>query len=101
VIIYEVTLEVNLSVQTSFLVWLREHILEMEAFDGFGKGIIHEAEDSQEGTFSLVVTYPVRDRSALEHYFQDGAGRMRADGLTRFPDKFRASRRILKPLEEN
>ena len=100
-IIYEVTLEVNLSIKAPFLVWLREHILEMEAFDGFGPGNLYEAEDSPEGTFSLVVGYPVRDRSALEHYFQEGAGKMRGDGLARFPDKFQASRRILRQLKEN
>ena len=98
-IIYEVTLEVELPVKESFLVWLREHILEMGTFDGFGQGELYEAEDAPEGTFSLVVSYPVRDRSALERYFQDGAGQMRGDGLARFPDKFRASRRILSRLE--
>jgi hypothetical protein len=41
----------------------------------------------------------LRDRAALDDYLREHAPRMRAEGIARFGDRFRAERRVLVPLE--
>lgn len=41
--------------------------------------------------------YVLRDAAALDAYLHEHAPRMRADGVARFGDRFRASRRVLRP----
>jgi hypothetical protein len=45
------------------------------------------------------VRYRLRDRAALDDYLRDHAPRMRAEGLARFGDAFRAQRRVMLPLD--
>jgi hypothetical protein len=45
----------------------------------------------------LCVHYQLRDDAALAIYFEQHAPRLRADGVARFGDGFRAERRVLRP----
>ncbi|WP_341501745.1 DUF4286 family protein [Gallaecimonas sp. GXIMD4217] len=96
-VIYEVSLKVEAAVADDFRTWLAEHVQDMLRQPGFTGAQGFERQDGD--GLELVVHYQVKDRAALEHYFQHGAAQMRGDGLRRFGDRFQASRRILVPLE--
>ena len=69
---------------------------EMLSLPGFDSASIHPAEDPATGRPERVVRYHLESREALERYFREDAARMRADAVTRFGDRFSASRRIVE-----
>ena len=93
-IVYEVTLTVTSDVREAFLDWLQLHVQEMLGL-GFSEGRIYK-EEGKENEF--VVQYKMESREKLETYFEKHAPKMRKDGLDRFGDKMRASRRILSAV---
>lgn len=97
-IIYEVNLNVQTDVADQYAVWLREHIVQMLAFDGFMNAVWLEDMDTPEGERRWAVQYHLRDRASLDYYLEHHAPEMRRDGLERFPGKFTATRRILGPV---
>jgi len=96
-VIYEVDLEVDQSIEADYRHWLKAHVAEILALPGFTSAEIFERIEppAPDGRFALVVQYRLRDPAALEHYLAVHAPRLRADGLQRFPERFRAQRRIL------
>lgn len=99
-VVYEVNLQVNPTRAAEYLDWLRAHIAEILALPGFVSAEcwqVSEPLDGQ-GWRSLCVQYRLRDRAALDVYLRDHAPRLRADGVQRFGEDFRAQRRILTTL---
>lgn len=99
-IIYEVNLDVDGELRSAYLPWLQDHVTQMLQFDGFESATIESVTDpaAAEGRFAVCVRYRVRDMACLEDYLSAHAPRMRADGMARFGDGFRATRRILATL---
>jgi hypothetical protein len=98
-VIYEVTLHARMSIADEYLAWLRGHIAEMIALPQFESAELCELETTATDELSWCVRYRLRDRAALDAYLRDHAPRMRADGIARFGDAFRAERRVLVPLD--
>ena len=94
-ITYEVALEPDAEILGEFEAWLEYHVDEMLALPGFKGATIHKAENPDSGAALRVVRYELADRAALERYLEEFAPRMRAEGIARFGDRFRASRRIV------
>jgi len=94
-ITYEVALEPDPEILGEFEAWLEYHVDEMIALPGFTGATIHKAEDPDSGAALRIVRYQLADRAALERYFEEFAPRMRAEGIARFGDRFRASRRVV------
>ncbi len=97
-VIYEVTLHAQAGIAEAYLAWLRTHVAEMLALPGFEGAELDAVETPSTAESSWCVRYRMRDRAALDDYLRDHAPRMRADGVARFGDGFRAERRILVPL---
>ena len=99
-VIYEVNLSVQKEIAAEYRVWLTKHVQKMLALPGFtGARIMETLEtesDPDETTFCT--QYELIDQAALDDYLRVHSGRMRADGLSRFGDRFRASRRVLRDL---
>ncbi len=56
-------------------------------------------DSSREAEFQeLVVHYKMESREMLERYLKEFAPQMRADGLEKFRDQFRAERFQLEPI---
>jgi len=104
-LIYEVNLTVDQEVAPRYSAWLREHIREVLKVDGFEAAAWYvrsddtetipdgnDTEDPREWT----IHYQVRDRSALQTYFDDHAERLRQQGVDEFGDHATANRRILQ-----
>lgn len=99
-VVYEVDVEVDNAVAADYRAWLRGHVAEMLTLPGFTGAKVYDVVEPapSAGCIRLSVQYRLRDRDALDAYLREHAPRMRADGLARFGDRFRAQRRILTPV---
>ena len=99
--VYEVNLDVDAAVADEYRAWLEAHVRAMLALPGFVSARVFEALDGAAGDdrLHLCVHYVLRDAAALDAYLHEHAPRMRADGVARFGDRFRASRRVLRPVD--
>lgn len=98
-VIYEVTVCVPTALADDYLHWLRAHVDQMLALPGFEEAALETLlADLADGECGWCVRYRLRDRQALDDYLREHAPRMRADGLARFGDRLRASRRVLEPM---
>lgn len=99
-LVYEVNLDVEASIAATYRAWLDAHVAQMLALPGFvGAQAFDVVEPAIEGRVAFCVHYRLRDAAALDAYLRDHAPRMRADGVARFGDRFRATRRVLRPVE--
>jgi len=98
-VIYEVTVHARSGIADAFLAWLRKHITMILALPGFEAAELHALDAASADESSWCVRYRLRDRVALDDYLREYAPRMRADGIERFGDAFRAERRILTPMD--
>ena len=101
-LVYEVDLEVETMLVAEYRDWLRGHVATILALPGFlGATVSEVLEPAPASGFSgLCVHYRLEDQAAYEAYLRDHAPRMRAEGEARFGGRFRARRRLLRPLAE-
>jgi antibiotic biosynthesis monooxygenase (ABM) superfamily enzyme len=99
-LVYEVTIEVEPSIRSSYEAWLRPHVAEILALPGFtGAEILEVVEPrADDGWIAIRTQYRLVDRTALDAYLSEHAPRLRADGMARFGDAMRARRCVLAPL---
>lgn len=95
--IYEVNLHVDAAAASAYAAWLRPHIEEMLAIDGFEAATWYAVEDAGDDRVHWCIHYELADRAALQAYVDGPAEAMRNDGLERFDGQFTADRRILTP----
>ena len=98
-LIYEVNLSVERAIADDFRAWLIEHVQDMLELPGFTDARILEVLDVEDaGRVVFRTQYSLPDQAALDAYFREHAARMRAAGVTRFGDRFSASRHVLRDL---
>jgi len=99
VIVYEVNVFVRREIEPAYRAWLDGHVREIVALPGFLGAQVFERREppAAEGEFAVCMQYQLRDAQALQDYLREHAPRLRADGMARFGDKFRAERRVLEP----
>lgn len=97
-VVYEVNLDVESAIADEYRTWLQAHVADMLALPGFVSAELLEViEPVTDSRAAFCVHYRLRDAAALEAYLHEHAARMRAEGVARFGDRFRAGRRILRP----
>lgn len=99
-LVYEVTLDIGAELAPEFDVWLADHVHAMLTLPGFTDARILSPEDpdaasGSPATARRVVQYTLAGRAELDRYLAEHAPRMRAEGVTRFGDKLKTSRRVL------
>ena len=96
-IVYEVNLFVQEAIWPEYRAWLEAHVREIVALPGFTGAEVFERLDpgAAPGEIALCTQYRLRDADALATYLREHAPRLRADGVARFGDGFRAERRVL------
>jgi hypothetical protein len=96
-VVYEVNLEVAAGAIDAYRAWLAEHVAEIVALPGFTGATTWDVADppAPEGTVRLCVQYRLDGMPSLEAYLRDHAPRLRAEGIARFGDQVRATRRVL------
>lgn len=104
-LIYEVNYTVDGDAAPRFSTWLREHTREMLDLDGFeaavwldryddGDAVPEEDDPTDPRTWTL--HYQVRDREALQAYFDDQAEQMRGELVEKFGDHVETDRRVFE-----
>jgi hypothetical protein len=99
-VIYEVNhLGIRPDIDRQYRRWLHRHAREMLGLPGFVGVDWFACEDMTWASPSqgVCVHYHVRGPQDLERYLREEAPRMRADGVLRFPDGSRITRRLLRP----
>ena len=98
-LIYEVSLDLDPDIQSEYDAWLEDHVAEMLTIPGFLSAEISRIdpqEDPHEAWPRRCVRYRVASQEVLADYLKNHAPRMRALGVEKFGDQFRARRRILR-----
>ena len=98
---YEVNLKVQKTVESDFENWLKGHINDVLAIDGFETATWHRVtqdETTSSKETHWTVHYVLRDLPALNAYLENHATRLRQPAKDRFGEKFMAERRILTPI---
>ncbi|GGW58539.1 uncharacterized protein DUF4286 [Winogradskyella epiphytica] len=99
-IIYNVTLNIDKSIHTEWLEWIKEHIPQVLATGKFVEAKLTKVLVDDEGAETYSVQYRADSREALESYYADHAERLKADGLQRFGDKMLSFRTELEVVDE-
>ncbi len=98
-LIYEVSLDLHPDIQSEYDAWLEDHVTEMLTIPGFLSAEISRIdpqEDPHDDWPRRCIRYRVASQEVFDDYLQNHAPRMRALGVEKFGDRFRASRRILR-----
>ena len=100
-IIYNVTVNIDDSVHTEWLGWIKEHIPRVLATGKFTEAKLSKVLVEEEmGGQTYSIQYKAHNREALNQYYQQDAERLRQDGLKRFADKMLAFRTELEIIDE-
>lgn len=95
-IIYEVNISLQPEIEAEYRDWLEKHIAEILALPGFLDAQSFDVQRNDDmDKIDICVQYRLESQSALDNYFSQHAGRLRADGIGRFGDRFTANRRVL------
>ncbi|WP_299674786.1 DUF4286 family protein [uncultured Dokdonia sp.] len=100
-IIYNVTINIETSIEQEWLVWMKdEHIPEMLATGKFIKALMTKVLVEEEmGGVTYSVQYTCADMTQLQAYYAQDAERLRAQS-NRFTGKFVAFRTELEVISE-
>jgi len=96
--IYEVNVDVSPGIADDYVAWLGAHVRAIQRIDGFLGADLYQVESDEEWR-SYCVQYRVVDKNALAAYLNTDAPRLRAEGIARFGDNFRASRRVMMHIQ--
>ncbi len=100
-IIYNVTVSVDKSIHSDWLIWIKEHIPQVLATGKFTEAKLTKVlvePDLEELTYSI--QYRATSREHLESYYANDAERLRTEGLKKFSDKMLAFRTELEIIDE-
>ena len=100
-IIYNVTVKVDLDIREAWRSWMREEhipaVLATGRFTGYQLcRLLHEEEDGA----TYAIQYFCPDMATLQHYAALEAPRLQAQHRQRFPDRYVAIRTLMEVEEE-
>lgn len=96
--LYEVNIDLDAGIREAYFEWLGAHVAEICALPGFVGAEVFDVLDPPPapGRVAICMQYRLTGPDALETYLREHAPRLRADGIARFGEAFRASRRVLR-----
>lgn len=99
--IYNVTINIDESVEKEWLLWMQTHIPEVLATGRFISAKLTQVLVKEEmGGVTYSVQYTAKTREDLDSYYKIDAPKLRSDGMKKFADKMLAFRTELKVIEE-
>ena len=98
--IYNVTINIEESINKQWLNWIKEHIPEVLATGKFEKAVLTKVLAQEDHGVTYSVQYYASSRDKLDAYYKEDANRLRADGLQKFGDKMLAFRTELQVIDE-
>jgi hypothetical protein len=98
-VIYEVSVDVDVAIRAEYLQWLERHVAEILALRGFtGADVFDVLDPADAAVMRICMQYRLVDDAALAAYLHHHAPRLRAEGIERFGTRMRAQRRVMRPL---
>lgn len=95
--IYNVTINIDKSVEQVWLRWMQEkHIPEMLATGKFTEAKFCQVMVDEDQGITYSVQYTTDSKETLEKYYREDADKLRQEGLSLFREKFVAFRTELK-----
>ena len=92
-IIYNVTINIDESIHTEWLTWIKEHIPQVLATGKFTEAKLTKVLVEEDlGGVTYSVQYRATSRKALDAYYKADAARLSRDVLSNFADKMLAFR---------
>lgn len=100
--IYNVTININETVQQEWLTWMKtKHIPDMLATGKFLSAKMCQVLITEEmGGITYSVQYTIESLEKLHQYYKEDANKMRAESTKKFNTKFVAFRTELKIISE-
>lgn len=99
--IYNVTVNIDESVEQEWLTWMQTHIPEVLATGRFTSAKMTQVLVEEEmGGKTYSIQYTAKSREDLDNYYKIDAPKLRSDGMKKFADKMLAFRTELKLVEE-
>ena len=101
--IYNVTMNIEESIQVQWLSWMKEvHIPEMLETGKFTKALMAQVlVEEQMGGITYSVQYTTDSKETLQKYYDEDAERLRKKVMERFAGKFVAFRTELAIISEH
>lgn len=95
-VVYEVSVEIDHAIRADYLAWLGPHVAEIVALPGFTGAEAFEVDAPPPGRACFCMRFGLADDDALAAYLREHAPRLRADGIARFGERMRATRRVMR-----
>ena len=100
-IIYNVTSNINATINTQWLAWIKEHIPHVLATGHFTEAKLTKVlVEDEDGSFTYSVQYRAKSREALDSYYKNNADQLRQESFQMFGDKVLAFRTELEVIDE-
>lgn len=99
-IIYNVTVNVDKTINAAWLEWIKEHIPQVLATGKFKEAKLTKVLVADDEAETYSIQYRAHSREALDAYYAQDAERLRSDGQKRFADKSLAFRTELEIIDE-
>ncbi len=99
-IIYNITINIDESVHSQWLGWIKEHIPQVLATGKFIEAKLTRVLTQEQGEITYSVQYKAKSRKDLDDYYIQDAPKFRQEGLTLFSDKMLAFRTELEIIDE-
>ena len=102
-ILYNVTSNIDTSIQNQWLKWMQEnHIPELLATGKFTSArLVKVLVEEEMGGVTYAVQYTTDSKETLQRYYDEDAPRLREEGLQLFGDKMLAFRTELELISEH
>lgn len=101
-IVYNVTLNIDLSIHDQWMRWMQtKHINDVLATGKFSSARMIKVLIEEEGSVTYSVQYTTDSKEKLEKYYTEDAPRLRQEGLSMFGDKMLAFRTELQVISEH
>lgn len=97
-IVYEVNVDIDDAIRGDYLAWLGPHVAEIVALPGFTGAEAFEVDAPEPGRACFCMRFALVDDDAHATYLREHAPRLRADGIARFGERMRATRRVMRPV---
>ena len=99
--IYNVTINIDDSIQEEWLIWMKSHIPKVLATGKFTEAKLTRVFVEEElGGATYSVQYKAKSREDLDNYYIHYAEKLRNDGQSKFANKMLAFRTELEIIDE-
>jgi hypothetical protein len=100
-VVYNVTMSIDLTVADNWLEWMKEtHIPDVMATGHFRDGKICRVHGEEEGGITFAIMYTAFSQEDLDNYQANHAPKLQSEHIEKFKGKFVSFRTLLSVVQE-